>query len=661
MSFINSIWYGKGLTAFLAKLPLLPFSGLFGVVSAARRAMYAHGIMKKDGPVIPVVVIGGITVGGTGKTPTCIALVNELKSRGFNPGVLSRGYKGSLTEFPCQVPISCDPAVYGDEPALIRAATKVPVVVDPDRRRGADYLAGLGVDVVILDDGLQHYALDRDVEICVLDGARMLGNGHLMPAGPLRESSWRLKTVDSVVVTGAVAHLGYFPMMLKQSSLDPVNPNSHESLVPGEHVCAFSGIGNPDRFYKTLEDYGFIIDKTVDVGDHNRAPLEKLKELAAELPVVMTAKDAIKYRKEIEEQNLFNIFVLNVQAQLSKQFFDDVVSKIKQSTYKVAERRRKREQGGYKLERVKAIEVVPKDKRDPELSRDSHRSLSSRAVIKSIISDKKGSISAMDLYRAELEAAAKTMDNVSSGAKDETKHSLKSQSGQHIESAKQALEEKIEKLDALNAVANAATSNASAASEATADTSSAEAASANASAADAANSSEVASVVASASKDGLDVSAASLDDASESHEERGEAKSLRKQIKSRIERHEGNVYKLEVANDSSEDASYNDNESESAQAVAMKTGTDAEEMVDAVSKTTNESKSSESGDSSYKGSESAVDELRTMAGINTVSTSSNSYSSSYKYEDDGKDIFPKKKKKFYDPKALPRELRRKSK
>lgn len=361
MSFLNNIWYGRNITSFLLQLPLLPFSSLFGVAAAARRAFYANGLCKSEGPVVPVVVVGGITVGGSGKTPICIALVKELRARGFNPGVLSRGYKAKGAQFPAQVPLDADPVIYGDEPCLIRRETGAPVVIDPQRNRGADYLVGLGVDLIITDDGLQHYALDRDVEICVLDGARMLGNGHLLPAGPLREARWRLKTVDTVVVSGAVAHLGYFPMVLKQSSIVPLNLRSHEVLQPKSRVIALAGIGNPDRFYKTLEDCGFTVAERVDVGDHDRIDYERLAALASKGPVVMTSKDAIKYQSEAARNNLSNVFVLNVTAHLSKQFYDDVVGKVKQSRSRVEKRLNEREKAGYirpEIDLVDSLEEV---------------------------------------------------------------------------------------------------------------------------------------------------------------------------------------------------------------------------------------------------------------------------------------------------------------
>ena len=371
MSFLNNLWYGKTLSAYLLQLPLLPFSGMFAVIAAARRSFYANGLCHKSGPVVPVVVVGGLTVGGTGKTPICIALALELSARGFKPGILTRGYKSNCPSFPCQVPLTGAPEVYGDEPCLMRQATHVPVVIDPKRSRGADYLAGLGVDVIITDDGLQHYALDRDVEICVLDGARMLGNGHLLPAGPLREAKWRLKTVDCIVVSGAVAHLGHYPMRYKQTSLTPLNPNSHEVLEPQSKVCALAGIGNPDRFFKTLEDCGYVVAQKVELGDHGRISLDKLKKLAQTKPVVMTAKDAIKYQAEAQNDNLNNIFVLNITAQLSKQFYDDVVNKIKQASYKVAQRRKQREAKGYTLAPIEPIEpeVLPPQADPAKLSR----------------------------------------------------------------------------------------------------------------------------------------------------------------------------------------------------------------------------------------------------------------------------------------------------
>lgn len=355
MSFLNKVWYGNKLTSLCFELPLLPVSALFAFITATRRAFYGAGILKRSGPVVPVVVVGGITVGGTGKTPLCIALVKELRERGFNPGILSRGYKAQCTNFPAQVPLNADPKIYGDEPSLMRRQCKAPVVIDPVRVRGADYLAGLGVDVIITDDGMQHYALDRDIEICVLDGSRMLGNKKLLPAGPLREGAWRLKSVNYVVVSGAVAHLGYHPMLIKHSSIEPLNSNSKQIIEPRSEVCALCGIGNPDRFYKSLEDSGFVVKEKVELGDHNKISFDKLCSLVQNRPVIMTAKDAIKYQSEATANNLNNVFVFNIQASLSKQFFDDVATSIKLNSHKVEQRRKEKEAHGYVLQKVEPI------------------------------------------------------------------------------------------------------------------------------------------------------------------------------------------------------------------------------------------------------------------------------------------------------------------
>lgn len=355
MSFLNKVWYGNKLTSLCFELPLLPVSALFAFVTATRRALYGAGILKRSGPVVPVVVVGGITVGGTGKTPLCIALVKELRERGFNPGILSRGYKAQCTNFPAQVPLNADPKIYGDEPSLMRRQCKAPVVIDPVRVRGADYLAGLGVDVIITDDGMQHYALDRDIEICVLDGSRMLGNKKLLPAGPLREGAWRLKSVNYVVVSGAVAHLGYHPMLIKHSSIEPLNSNSKQIIEPRSEVCALCGIGNPDRFYKSLEDSGFVVKEKVELGDHNKISFDKLCSLVQSRPVIMTAKDAIKYQSEATANNLNNVFVFTIQASLSKQFFDDVATSIKLNSHKVEQRRKEKEAQGYVLQKVEPI------------------------------------------------------------------------------------------------------------------------------------------------------------------------------------------------------------------------------------------------------------------------------------------------------------------
>lgn len=335
MSVIDKIWYEKGAASFLMRLPLIPFSCVFKFATAARRFLYGTEVFKSIAPDVPVVVIGGITVGGSGKTPLCVALVKELISQGYTPGVLSRGYKSKAPSYPYEVKTDDDASICGDEPLLIKRQTGARVVIDPDRSRGADALARLGVDIIITDDGMQHYSLDRDVEIAVLDGSRMLGNGMLLPAGPLREGKWRLNTVDAVVVNAAMAKSGYYTMVLRPRPPHPVNDGRNESLAKNAEVCALAGIGNPGRFYRTLEDCGYIIKDTLKAGDHERLSPEAIRSKAENLPVIMTAKDAIKYHS----YDLPNVFVLEVEADLSNRFYECIMDKIKDSDNKVALRR----------------------------------------------------------------------------------------------------------------------------------------------------------------------------------------------------------------------------------------------------------------------------------------------------------------------------------
>lgn len=335
MSLADKIWYEKSLSSFLLSLPLRPLSWLFAAVSRLRRVMYQSGICKSSAPPVPVLVVGGLSAGGSGKTPLCVALLKELQKRGYHPGLLSRGYHASCKTFPFRLQEDSSAELAGDEPVLIKRQSGAEVVIDPKRSRGADYLYSLGVDVIVTDDGLQHYALQRDVEICVLDGARMLGNGKLLPAGPLREGPWRLKTVDAVVINGAVAKIKYTAMVLHPRAPQPLNAED-VPLAKGSSVIALAGIGNPARFYKTLEDFGFTICGVIHAGDHEKVPVHKLEEAAKKAPVVMTAKDAIKY----ENLSLKGVYVLNVEAFLGKAFYDHIINLL-HSARSRAERRKK--------------------------------------------------------------------------------------------------------------------------------------------------------------------------------------------------------------------------------------------------------------------------------------------------------------------------------
>jgi tetraacyldisaccharide 4'-kinase len=241
-----------------------------------------------------VVVVGNLTVGGTGKTPLVIALTQWLCAEGLRPGVVSRGYGGSATE-PRRVTVADEASVVGDEPLLIARATGVPVAIGRRRAAAGRLLAG-EVDVILCDDGLQHYALRRDLEIAVLDGARQLGNGRLLPAGPLREGPARLGSVDHVVVNGRGGPSGSLHMELVLGEAVQLTDGERRPLAAfaGAPVHAVAGIGHPERFFAALSAAGLAVTGTA-FADH--APyLGGEFEFGDGLPVLMTDKDAVKYQ-----------------------------------------------------------------------------------------------------------------------------------------------------------------------------------------------------------------------------------------------------------------------------------------------------------------------------------------------------------------------------
>ncbi len=333
MSFEDKVWYQKlSSKNILVVAPLLPFTALFGAVTSLRRKCYKKGYFKSTKLKTPVIVVGGISVGGTGKTPLCIALLLKLKELGYKPGLISRGYRGKADSYPLTVNTASDVKQCGDEPLLIKMSVgdSAVVAVDPVRERGARYLEHLGCDVIVTDDGLQHYSLDRDIEIVVLDGKRLLGNGLLLPAGPLREGKWHLDKADFVVVNGVSHDLKYTSMTLVPKPVVGLKAFAHlehemDYLQKGCDVCALAGIGNPKRFYDTLKQCGFEVVDTINVGDHKIADTEVLKTKSLEHPVVMTSKDAVKYA----HLNLENLYVLNIEAVLPESFFKSLHEKIK--------------------------------------------------------------------------------------------------------------------------------------------------------------------------------------------------------------------------------------------------------------------------------------------------------------------------------------------
>jgi tetraacyldisaccharide 4'-kinase len=284
--------------------PLRVLSHLFGLVVRLRRAAYARGVLASRRVARPVVVVGNVTVGGSGKTPLVIWLAQRLGERGHRPGVVLRGYGGAAASgrVPCLVTPDSDVTVVGDEALLLRLRTGVPVVVGRDRVAAAERLLATGVDLIIADDGLQHLQLARAFEIAVIDATRGLGNRYLLPAGPLREPPERLSQVDAVVINGedgaaAAAVPAAFVMRLGGEWLRTLAGTGAAvalSSLAGQRVHAVAGIGNPRRFFALLRAAG-LEPVEHEFPDHHRYRAADL-EFHDGLPLLMTEKDAVKCR-----------------------------------------------------------------------------------------------------------------------------------------------------------------------------------------------------------------------------------------------------------------------------------------------------------------------------------------------------------------------------
>jgi len=321
MTWLDRYGYSLNLVAVL----LWPLSLLFSVMVRVRRWLYAWGILKSAAMAAPVIIVGNISVGGTGKTPLVAHLVEVLRKAGYKPGVVSRGYGGQSRQWPRHVTADSNPREVGDEPVLLAQRCHCPVVVGPDRVTAARTLiATYQCNVVISDDGLQHYQLHRDIEIVVIDGARRLGNGACLPAGPLREPPSRLRTVDFIIGNGAASDGEYLMSLRGETALNLRDPYITVALpgFRGSVVHGVAGIGNPKRFFNYLRHAHLrLIEHPFP--DHHLFRPENLR-FAEDFPVLMTEKDAIKCRSFASE----DWWYVPVSAQLDPEFEERLLKRL---------------------------------------------------------------------------------------------------------------------------------------------------------------------------------------------------------------------------------------------------------------------------------------------------------------------------------------------
>ncbi|MBT5499657.1 MAG: tetraacyldisaccharide 4'-kinase [Thiotrichales bacterium] len=316
-SFINHNKFG------LVNFILLPFSAVFFILSYIRLWLYRFRILKVNDSSLPVIVVGNITVGGTGKTPIVISIVNYLKSQNKKVGVVSRGYGGEYPQESLEVTLSSDPIECGDEPLLIKQQTKVPVAVAKNRTKAIEFLIKkYSLDVIVSDDGLQHYSMGRDIEIAVIDGHSRLGNGLLLPAGPLREAKSRLKSVDFIINNGS---------NLEGEISSEIEPHEYINLLTKEvkgldhfkdkKCYAVAGIGKPDNFFSILKNNGVKLI-TKPFPDHY-VFTEKDLIFNENHPIIMTSKDCVKCTQFATNQ----MWYLSVSAKINSNFYQQLESK----------------------------------------------------------------------------------------------------------------------------------------------------------------------------------------------------------------------------------------------------------------------------------------------------------------------------------------------
>ena len=312
---LQRLWYGKSRLVWL----LLPFSWIFGALVELRRWCFDRGLFKRFSVGIPVIVVGNLTVGGTGKTPLVIWLANSLFAQKRKVAVITRGYGGQSDQWPRRVKPGSDPVQVGDEAVLIAQQTQAIVIAGPDRVANARQAIAEGAELIISDDGLQHYRMRRDLELVVVDNSRMFGNGFLLPAGPLREPVKRLQEADLILLNqrddSRPARLDP-PSVTYRIRLVNLRALKSEAIravaeLNGQTVHVITAIGHPQSFISALEQLGLHVDARI-LPDHARLSRADI-EFNDDLPVLMTEKDAVKCQHIADSRH----WAVTTQVQLS--------------------------------------------------------------------------------------------------------------------------------------------------------------------------------------------------------------------------------------------------------------------------------------------------------------------------------------------------------
>jgi tetraacyldisaccharide 4'-kinase len=321
--FIQNAWRRKDAFFYII---LVPLSWLFALITALRRKLYQFGILKSTALPVPVIIIGNINVGGSGKTPAVIWLANQLKQQGYKPAVISRGYGGNATQATSVTPASL-PSIVGDEPVLIASRCGCPVWVGANRVDAATELLKARPDcnLIISDDGLQHYRLKRDFEIAVVDAETGKNNARLLPAGPLREPLSRLDKVDAIVCNGEKTNYAAYQMQLvgeKFYNLTDANLTASSADFKHKKVTALAGIGKPERFFEHLRKLGLTF-ASMSFADHYAFTAQDLAKIDCDA-IIMTEKDAVKCKSFARQ----NCWVLPVEASIDEALMPLILNKL---------------------------------------------------------------------------------------------------------------------------------------------------------------------------------------------------------------------------------------------------------------------------------------------------------------------------------------------